>query len=236
MKYPSVINKSSYKKYKNKLNYITRKLERDHIENLLLKHKSNLKRTWQIMKDIINKNKVMSSPPEYFDINGERVIDKNKIVNGFNQFYVNIGPNLSKSQPPSSINATSYLKNRNIYSMFIEPTTELEINKIIMAIKESAVGWDELSAKVIKKCTSHILFPLSHVFNMSFSSGVFPIELKLAKVIPLYKGDSKYILSNYRPVSVLPVMSKILERLMYNRLLSFINPLAPGALVKNSSF
>ena len=138
-------------------------------------------------------------------------------------FIVNIGPNLSKSQHPSNINATSYLKNRNIHSMFIEPTNELEIKKIVMSLKESAVGWDELSAKVLKKCTSHILFPLTHVFNMSFRCGIFPAELKLAKVIPLYKGDSKYILSNYRPVSVLPVLSKILERLMYNRLLSFIN-------------
>ena len=59
--------------------------------------------------------------------------------------------------------------------------------------------------------------------NMSLTHGVFPNELKIAKVIPLYKGDSKCILSNYRPVSVLPVMSKVLERLMYNRLLSFIN-------------
>ena len=156
----------------------------------------------------------MSSPPEYFDFNGEHVTDKNKIVNGFNHFYVNIGPNLCKSQPPCNVNATSYLRNRNMYSMFIEPTNEQEIHKIIMALKESAAGWDELSAKVLKKCASHILFPLTHVFNMSFRNGVFPTELKLAKVIPLYKGDSKYILSNYRPVSVLPVLSKILERLI----------------------
>ena len=223
IKYPSAINKSTYTNYKNKLNYITRKLERDHIENLLLKHKSNLKRTWQIMKDILNRNRVRNCPPEYFDINGERVTDKNKIVNGFNNFYVNIGPNLCKSLPPSNTNPTSYLKERNMHSMFIENINELEIKKIVMDLKESAVGWDDLSAKVIKKCTSYILYPLTHVFNMSFVSGVFPVELKLAKVIPLFKGDSKYVLSNYRPVSVLPVFSFFLERLMYNRLISFIN-------------
>ena len=108
VKYPSTINKHSYKKYKNKLNYISRKLERNHIENLLLKHKSNLKKTWQIMKDIINKNKSSISPPEYFDLNGERVTDKNKIVNGFNHFYANIGPNLCKNLPPSNANPIAY--------------------------------------------------------------------------------------------------------------------------------
>ena len=175
------------------------------------------------MKDIINKNKVASTPPEYFDFNGERVTDKNKIVNGFNNFYVNIGPNLCKSLPPSNVDPVSYLKNRNLHSMFIEPTNGPEIKKIIVSLKESAVGWDEISAKIIKQCTDYLLIPLTHVFNMSFTSGVFPAELKVAKVIPLYKGDSKYVLSNYRPVSVLPVLSKILERLMYNRLVSFVN-------------
>ena len=223
VKYPSIINKLSYKNYRNKLNYILRKLERDHIEILLSKHKTNLKRTWQIMKNIINKNRVVSSPPEYFDFNGKLVIDKKKIVNGFNNFYVNIGPDLCKKLPPTDINPASYLKNRNLHSMFIEPTNGPEIKKIIMSLKESAVGWDEISAKIIKQCTDYLLVPLTHVFNMSFNCGVFPTELKLAKVIPLYKGDSKYILSNYRPVSVLPVLSKILERLMYNRLISFIN-------------
>ena len=223
VKYPTANNKRSYKNYKNRLNYTLRKLERDHFENLLTKHKSNLKKTWQIMKDIINKNKVASTPPEYFDFNGERVTDKNKIVNGFNNFYVNIGPNLCKSLPPSNVDPVSYLKNRNLHSMFIEPTNGPEIKKIIVSLKESAVGWDEISAKIIKQCTDYLLIPLTHVFNMSFTSGVFPAELKVAKVIPLYKGDSKYVLSNYRPVSVLPVLSKILERLMYNRLVSFVN-------------
>ena len=106
VKFPSAHNKLAYKKYKNKLNYIIRKLERDHIESLLLKHKMNLKKTWQIMKNIINKNKLASSPPEYFDINGEKVTDKNRIVNAFNKFYVNIGPNLCKSLPPSNVNPT----------------------------------------------------------------------------------------------------------------------------------
>ena len=174
VKVPSAHNKLAYKKYKNKLNYITRKLERDHIESLLSKHKLNLKKTWQIMKNIINKDKVANSPPEYFDINGEQVTNKTRIANGFNKFYVNIGPNLCKNLPPSNVNPTTYLKNRNFHSMFIEPVNEPEIKKIIMSLKESAVGWDELSAKVLKQCSSYILTPLSYVFNMSFTHDIFP--------------------------------------------------------------
>ena len=77
--------------------------------HMLKKHKSNLKKTWQIMKDVINRKRKSSSPPEYFDVNGEYVTDKNKISNGFNKFYVNIGPNLCKSLPNHNVDPMSYL-------------------------------------------------------------------------------------------------------------------------------
>ena len=107
--------------------------------------------------------------------------------------------------------------------MFVESTNENEITEIVMSLKDSAAGWDGLSAKILKQIISFVKLPLAHVFNRSLACGVVPNELKLAKVLPLFKADSKVVFSNYRPVSILPVMSKILEKLMYNRLLSFLN-------------
>ena len=71
----------------------------------------------------------------------------------------------------------------------------------------------------------HLIYiaPLSHILNLSLASGIFPNELKIARVIPIYKSGDVGNFTNYRPVSVLPLFSKILERLMYTRLLSFIN-------------
>ena len=145
LKHPSFLNEQSYLRYKSKLNYLLRKLERNYIESMLKKHKSNLKKTWQIMKDVINRKRKSSSPPEYFDVNGEYVTDKNKISNGFNQFYVNIGPNLSKSLPNHNVDPMSYLKQRNCNSMFVKPTDETEIEEIVMSLKDSAAGWDGMS-------------------------------------------------------------------------------------------
>ena len=76
---------------------------------------------------------------------------------------------------------------------------------------------------MVKKTYSSFIEPITHILNISITEGVFPNELKIAKVIPLFKSGDTMIFSNYRPVSVLPVFSKILERLMYNRLLGFIN-------------
>ena len=107
--------------------------------------------------------------------------------------------------------------------MFINPVVEDEVTSIIKCIKDSSPGWDAISARVMKATHRAFITPLTHVMNLSLTLGVFPTELKIARVIPLNKSGDASLLSNYRPVSVLPAMSKILERLMYNRLLSFIN-------------
>ena len=64
--------------------------------------------------------------------------------------------------------------------------------------------------------------PLAHIFNVSFSSGVFPDALKIARVVPVFKGGDHSKSVNYRPISILPCISKILERLMYLRLYSYL--------------
>ena len=90
-------------------------------------------------------------------------------------------------------------------------------------MKNSSPGWDCISPKIVKQTYRYFLVPHVHVSNMSILLGVFPDELKIAKVIPLYKGGESKLLVNYRPVSVLPVFSKVFERLMYNRIFEFIN-------------
>ena len=107
--------------------------------------------------------------------------------------------------------------------MFLSPVQEKEVEAIIKSLKVSSAGWDNVSACVVKKTYELVITPLSYVMNLSITKGIFPNELKVARVIPLFKSGDETSFSNYRPVSVLPLFSKILERLMYKRLLSFIN-------------
>ena len=90
-------------------------------------------------------------------------------------------------------------------------------------MKLSAPGHDELSAKVIKPVIDSLSSPLTYIINLSLNEGIFPSELKIAQIIPLYKNDDPMQFNNYRPVSLLPFFSKLFERLMYNRLIDFIN-------------
>ena len=107
--------------------------------------------------------------------------------------------------------------------MLVIPALEEEVKSIILNLKMSSPGWDSISSKVFKVSYPLVLAPLTHVLNLSLINGYVPKELKIAKVIPLFKSGDPMQVSNYRPVSVLPLFSKILERLMYIRLLNFLD-------------
>ena len=93
---------------------------------------------------------------------------------------------------------------------------------MIENLKSSAAGW-EFQPRNIKIIKDILLTPVPYICNLCFTQGIFPGELKLAKVIPIFKSGEETRFDKYRPVSVLPVISKILKRLMYGRLLNFLN-------------
>ena len=101
--------------------------------------------------------------------------------------------------------------------------SENEVMKTIKNLKNSSPGWDCICPQKIKETTTALCKPLTHVLNLSFSTGYFPEELKLTKIIPLFKANDNMHLNNYRPIAILSVFSKIFEKLMYKRLYKFIN-------------
>ena len=111
---------------------------------------------------------------------------------------------------------------RNVNCILLKPVDTTEVSKILKEMKESSPGWDEIQAKIVKKTFISFIAPLTHICNLSILKGCFPSELKLAKVVPIFKADCRSTYTNYRPVSVLSCFSKLLETLMYDRLISFI--------------
>ena len=107
--------------------------------------------------------------------------------------------------------------------LHLSPVTCNEVSEILSSLKNSAPGYDNLSAELLKVVSVAIVKPLTHIFNLSFSSGIVPQELKMAKIIPIYKAEDPAIFTNYRPISILPSISKILEKLAYDRLLGYLD-------------
>ena len=94
--------------------------------------------------------------------------------------------------------------------------------KIVKNLKDSSAGWDAISPNIFKLSFEKIVEPFTHICNLSLQNGVFPSEMKIAKVCPIFKNGNVMLFTQYRPVSVLPVMSKVLEKIMYDRLYAFL--------------
>ena len=108
--------------------------------------------------------------------------------------------------------------------MFIAPTNEDEVLNIVNKFwSKSSEDINGLSMKVIKNIVDVIKKPYAHICNLSLKTGIFPNDLKIAKVLPLFKSGDKSEVSNYRPVSILPQLSKVIEKLFEIRLRKYID-------------
>ena len=223
LKSKSEIDKEAYRKYKTCLRAALRRAEREHYDHLLSQSKNNLRKSWNIIKEVINKKRNQSAPPLSINVDGRESDDPSIVSRAFNDYFVNVGPSLAQSIPVSNIPPSSLINTPVATSMYIRPVTVQELRNIIHEMKNCAPGPDGIPADIIKLSMDFILPILTHVINLSFQQGVFPSEMKHAKVIPLFKSGDKTKVNNYRPISLLLGFSKIIEKCMASRLIEFLN-------------
>ena len=178
-----------------------------------------MKKYWSTLKEIIGKNNVKNYPSFFTSEDGTSETDHLTIAENFNTFFAEIGPKLARKIPPEDTNITSYLGNRTNNSIFLNPTDSNEVNRRISNLKDTVGGWDKLTKNLIVNILDYILIPLTHIINLTLSTGIFPSELKIAKIKPLFKAENKHIYTNYRPISLLPIFSKIFEKIIHSRLI-----------------
>ena len=222
LKIGSVYNENSYKSYKQVLQKTLMAAEKQYYHEFLIKNKDNMKKSWGVIKNIINKKKNPVYQTKFKLSNGSTTTDKKSISEHFNDFFINIGPNLAKSIPHVNKKPMAYLDDAIQETIFIEPVTFDEIKTIVSSLKNNATGFDEINAEYLKMSLSVIGNPLVYICNMSLSEGVFPTQLKIADVVPLYKCDDPMIFNHYRPVSLLCTLSKVFEKVMYYRIIKFL--------------
>ena len=204
---------------------------------------NNIKNTWKGIKSIITIKNLFSDIPKSLSSNGSTITNQVEISNVFNNYFATIAEKTKENINPSHKHFSHFLKNRHHNSFFLSPTSKSEILSIISSLNSNkSVGPNSITIKILKLLKNDISSQLADIFNISFSTGVFPTILKVAKVVPVYKKDSKLDFSNYRPISLLPNIEKILEKLMYNRVYNFftknnlIYPLQFGFRQQYSTF
>ncbi|XP_049770522.1 uncharacterized protein LOC126109549 [Schistocerca cancellata] len=152
----------------------------------------------------------------------ENINKPQEVANMFNNYFVNVTEKLLQ-QTSNRKQHTETGKKVSSVSMFLYPTNVEEIQVTIKSLKmKHSAGVDDIPDFIIKKCGDLITEPLTHLHNLSFATGTFPSCLKIAKVKPLYRKGNKDDVSNYRPLGLLSVFSKILYRLFNKRLTDFL--------------
>ena len=185
---------------------------------------NNIKNTWKGIKSLITLKSVASNVPTVLSLdNGDTITNPYDIANTFNNYFASIAETTKKTKY-SHKHFSDYLANENGNSIFLQPTDKEEIANIISSLSSNkASGPNSIPYRILLLLKNEISKQLADLFNLSFMTGVFPSVLKTAKVVPVFKKDSKLDNINHRPISLLSNVEKILEKLMYKRLYTFLN-------------
>ena len=185
-----------------------------------------MKKTWQGIKQIININNKKGAQVNHLFYKNKQINTNIEMANSFNDFlFTEIGPKLDKEIPQSKRpgGCKIYLNSRVPNTFLISPTNPHEITDIINSLDESkATGPSSVPIKMLKLAGRELSIPFTAICNASFDEGIFPEKNKLAKVIPSHKKGPNNDVNNYRPISLLSVFSKILEKLIVVRLTDYL--------------
>ena len=205
--------KLRYKMYKNKLNHLIRTAKRLYYDNRFKGAKNDLKLTWKLINEVINKRKTKSSLPSSFKSEGRTITDPKEVADSFCKYFSNLGPNLAKAIPAVNYSFRSFLPDNNNTPITLRPTNTEELEEICNKFSSGkSPGYDNTPLHVINNSFHLICAPLVNIINLSLHKGVFLNKLKLAKVNPVYKAEVPNLFVNYSPISLLSNFSKFFEK------------------------
>ena len=211
--------RTCFNKYRNLLKKTITHAKCVFYKNLFNRYKNDTRKTWSIISDTLNK-KVKHSIPDIMSVNGEKCSDKARISKHFNSFFATIGSqNENNIRKHEGSTCKNYLTNQYDCTFAFHLINNNDTLRIIKNIKMShSKGYDGLSTEHLKLINKDISKRLTLIINQSLNSGIFPDQLKIAKVTPIFKKGDKQIITSYRPISVLPVISKIFETVIHEQL------------------
>ena len=212
--------KEEFKQYRAELRKSIRKAKRDYYTSIFNRHENDIRKMWGLLSETLNRNIRKQSTHE-FSLN-KTTSDPEVIANEFNQYFANIGSKLAENIPAAP-RFDSYLNNPAETVFSFNLISEYNISNLIKKLKnKSSYGHDCLSNIMIKKAHDPLIKPLTLFINQTLSTGIFPSELKVSRVKPLFKRGKSSLFSNYRPISLLASLSKIYEYVVFEQLSAYM--------------
>lgn len=214
--------KLTYTRYRNHCKSIIKNAKQKYYINQINKAGKDNQKLWEAVKDLSHTQKTCSSSTNLLNCSDTPV----KAINLVNDYFANVGRQLAEKinhgQKISPFEAVKSLPTHK-KSFVMLPTDEYEVERLIMGLKNKcSVGWDNIPNYFIKEFRKYLVPPLTHICNLCLNDGVFPQVFKHSIIHPIHKSGDGDRVNNYRPISILPALSKIIEKIINKRLIEYL--------------
>ena len=216
-----IISRAVFTDYKNKLTNEFRKAKSKYYKDQFERNSCNVKKTWEVINSAIRSKRTFSKISLTDDDNND--IAESEIPNKCIDYYTNIASQLTSNIPPAQYDAASYLHDRTTQDFTMTPICPNEVITVIDDLKDNGNKVNTIATCVLVE-SKHIIAPvICHLINLFVLQGYFPEKLKVGCITPIFKNGDRKKINNYRPVCSLTPISKIIEKVINNRMVNFID-------------
>ena len=215
-----IISASVNKQLKKDLNKSINKAKKQYHLSLFNNCRKNMRKSWEIINDLMCRT-VKRDRIKSLVVDGKIFEADHEIAEEFNRYFSNIAIQLERNLPSVSPSSSRVAVNEN--SFFLRPMCEDECISIISGLKLTKTSLNEIPVRLFKQISRYIAKPLCKLINFSFTTGVFPSSLKSSRITQVFKSGERSDPGNYRPIANIPFLSKIIEKSLGSRLLSYFN-------------
>ena len=216
------MRQETFNRVRNRVTKLIRDKKQQYFSSKFERIKGDIRRTWSLINDIVKPcNNCERGVISKLLVDGTEINNTLQIANVANEYFSNIGSNIANSisNPP---NYRDFLAGNYPNSFFFPPTNTVEVTEYIRSLKNKKCSIHCLSPLVLKQLTYIIAPVLTFLINLSISKCMFPKCLKVARVVPLFKGGNRMQIAHYRPISVLNIFSKIIEKQAFKHLYKYL--------------
>ena len=217
-----LVSLDEYKRYCNMLTSLLRLSKKNHFSNRFEHFRNDVSSTWKLINSTIRPGNKKKKDTKRIFHNNILITETEKIANALNSHFCTVGQKLRDALPQSNHNYRNFLPPSSISSIFLGPSTPTEVKQIILSLKNKKINIHSIPTKLYKINADILASPISSIYNEMLSLGIYPNVLKIACVTSLFKSGCTENLNNYRPISSLPILNIIFEKLLYKRLLNFL--------------
>ena len=212
-----------YKSTRNKVNIALRQAKTDYFRTKISNQNNNPKEAWKTINNLLGRSPGNTVVNE-LKFNDTKITSPEEIANAFNTYFTDIGPNLVSSIDDTDITFDRFVQPATSKMTRFKLVSHTKVVKLLNGLSNSkATGLDKISGKILKTAAPTIALSLTHIFNHAIITSCFPYEWKAARLLPLHKKGPRDLPENYRPISILPAISKVMERIMYDQIYEYLN-------------